>query len=144
MTTQAEVVKSNHVVQTPMVIRTTIWTLLLTVLLIGAIILTMPRKGEDFSSSRRALDADSARYQGLADAYAALKAPVGSHALEAWAARYQGQADAYAALNKPAGSDALEAWAARYQGQADAYAEIWSTIAARYQAMADYYQAKNR
>ena len=97
MTTQTEITKSNHVVQAPLRINIPIWPLVLAVLLIlsliGVAFVVIPTKGEGINSSHRALEAISARYQGLADQYAAMRQADSQRALEAISARYQGLAD---------------------------------------------------
>ena len=123
MTTQTEIANSKQGVQAPFQIKKPIWPLVLAVVVIlsivGAAIMIIPARAEHLGSSHRALEATSARYQGLADLYAA-NSPVDSQrALEATSARYQGLAGLYA-INSPVDSQrALEATSARYQGLAD-------------------------
>lgn len=75
MTTETKITESQQAVQVPLQIRASLWPSALAVLvflsLVGATILVIPPKGEDFFSSRRALEATSARYQGLAEYYQA-------------------------------------------------------------------------
>ena len=86
--------------------------------------------------------ASTARYQGLADFYASRKS-VSQRALDASSARYQGLADLFT------GNKAVNASTARYQGLADMFAEMnvgqsqraLDASSARYQALAELYGA---
>ena len=125
MTTQTEIANFKQDVQPPLPIKNYKWPLVLAVLVIlaivSAVIVIIPARAEHLDSNLRALEATSARYQGLSDLYA-INSPVDSQrALEATSARYQGLADLYA-INSPVDSQrALEATSARYQGLADLY-----------------------
>ena len=105
MTTHTEVNPSTLPVQSPMQIKTPIWTWVLVALLfgslIGAALFVLPQQAREVPSNQRALAAWTARYQGLANAYTAQNAPVSARSLAAWTARYQGLANAYAAQNVP-------------------------------------------
>ncbi len=101
MTTQTEITKSHQAPQAPLQIKISIWPLVLAVLLIvaliGVAIVVIPTRGEDINSRGRALEAISARYQGLANLHAAKREADSQIALESISARYQGLADLYQA-----------------------------------------------
>ena len=154
MTTQTEITKSTRVVQAPVQVKTPVWPMILGVALIlsliGAAILIPASKRDAPPSNARALNAWSARYQGLANQHAAEVDT--KRAMQAWSARYQGQADLYAAGKVIQLDRNWSAVAERYQAMADAYlaaqdaglAAGWSATATRYQALADYYQTRKR
>jgi hypothetical protein len=151
MTTQVEVTKSSQTIQAPSQIKKPIWpfvlAILLTLFLISAAILVISPAEAVSSGNQRALEAMTARYQGLAEMQARNEAAL-ERGWQASAARYQGLADLQA---KPISSPALEAMTARYQGLAEMQARNeaalergWQASTARYQALAEYYQARDQ
>jgi hypothetical protein len=148
MTTQTEITNPNHVVAIPSKIKPTVWPLILIAILIlavvGAVVLVSPPEVEVVSGNTRALEAMSARYQGLAEAHAA-KNQVSVRSLKASTARYQGMAEAFSSEGVSGLEAGRLASAARYQGLAEMHAAgevtspevYWTATAARYQALAD-------
>ena len=115
-------------------------------------------------SAQTALQADSARYQGLADQFAVLSSTEPNSPIVANSARYQGLADLYtgrqsisqraldASLARyqglaelSSGNPSLEADAARYKGLADLIVGMKHVVvsSARYQGLADMFAGKN-
>ena len=154
MATHTEISKSNQAFQPPMPTRTSIWPVVVVAFLIlslvGIAVSLLTPKGEVLNRDNRPLEAWAARYQGVADTFAAKDALISQRALEAWAARYQGVANASAAKVVLNSQRALEAWAARYQGLAEASVakdalnsqralEAWT---ARYQGSADSFASQ--
>ena len=95
MSTQVEV-KSGQISEAPSRIHKPIWPyalfVLLAVFMVGALIfLTSPQEALS-ASNQRAMDAEAARYQGLADMYASNEAAL-DRGWQASSARYQGLAD---------------------------------------------------
>lgn len=149
MTTPIDIQKLYPAISAPypkkISLRPVIFTVFLILVLFSAVIIEKPVQENVFSWDYRSLDAQTARYQGLADLYAAaMNAPVALRSFEAQSARYQGLADLHTSFI----SRSLEAQTARYQGLANLYvfksrmANLRSHKAqsARYQAMAEYYQ----
>lgn len=153
MTTQTEITTPNHVVAIPSKIKPNVWPLILIAILIlavvGAVVLVSPPKAEVVSGNTRALDAMSARYQGLAEVHAANN-PVSVGSLEASTARYDGMVEAFSFEGVSGLEAGRLASAARYQGLAEVHVTgevaspevYWSTTAARYQALADDFARK--
>lgn len=129
MSTKAEVRKSILAAQFPVQLRPAIWAIVLTSVMvgawIGASVLSMQRGGNELSDDQRALTAMTARYQGLASYYAAIKVAK-SRGHQAEAARYQGLADYYAAK------------------QVIELDRAWLTVAKRYEALAKSYLVQGR
>jgi hypothetical protein len=73
------------------------------------------------SSVPRALEAEAARYQALAEFYTAQDEAKGQRALEAESARYTGLAAAFTAERETNVQRGIEAEAARYTGLAGFY-----------------------
>jgi hypothetical protein len=105
MTTQTDITNSSQVVQAPLKIKTPIWPFIFVALLIvsviSAAILVIPPMVGKISGNDTALNAMSARYQGLAELHAAMDRSVTQRSFEAMSARYQGLADFHAASNAP-------------------------------------------
>jgi len=164
MTTHTEVTGSSQIVGTRLAEKKINWfwvmdIALALVLIITAFVVALPAN-RSVESSQRALEAMSARYQGVADIHAARNEASAQRALEAMSARYQGLADLQIAqrslkavsaryqgladLHVARSAPALEAMSARYQGLAELHGagqleQYWSSVAGRYQAMAEVY-----
>lgn len=98
----------------------------------------------------RGMEAYVARYQAMAQAYAAKEASTSisvQRSRAAEIARLNGMAGAYTATEAAQIQRSWEAYAARYAAMGKQYANIvniqrgWEAYAARYQAMADQYTA---
>ena len=126
MTTQTEAKRSNQVIQVLLLKKASIWLWVLAALLIISLVsatqIGNSSKDVEISGNTRALEADSARYQGLADFYANTEEFGTQRSLDAMAARYQGLAYFYANAEISGTQRALDAMSARYQGLADFYA----------------------
>jgi hypothetical protein len=126
MTTQTEVTRSNQAIQVLLPKKASLWLWVLAVLLIisvvSATLLVVSSKDVEISGNTRALEADSARYQGMADFYANTEVLGTQRAMDAMSARYRGLADFYANTEKSGTQRAMDAMAARYRGLADFYA----------------------
>ena len=144
MTTHTEVTGSSQIVGTRLAEKKINWfwvmaIALALVLIITAFVVALPA-GRSVESNQRALEAMSARYQGVADIHASRNEASTQRALNAVSARYQGLADLHVARSAPA----LEAMSARYQGLAELHgagqlAQHWSSTTGRYQALAEAY-----
>jgi hypothetical protein len=145
MTTQTNVNRSSETIQAkvqvnPPIMRFAIVALLLIAVITAIFLVISPGEGV-INTNNRAVEAQTARYQGLADWFAKKQAGL-ERGWQASAARYQGLAD----LDASAKTRAIQASAARYQGLAEEYAAKkaalksgWDASAARYQALANDY-----
>ena len=151
MTTQTNVNRSNETIQKPVQINHPIMRFVIVALLVTAVItavyMGISPGDRVIDTNNRVMQAQAARYQGLADLFAEKEAGL-ERGWQASAARYQGLADFYA-LSKL--SLAFRAEAARYQGLADKYtkdkatlARGWDASAARYQGLAEYFEANGK
>ena len=119
MTTQTNLNRSNEAIQAPAKINHLVSLFVIVALLVTAVITavylgTSPRE-RAIAINNRVMEAQVARYQGLADAYAANKAAL-ERGWDTSAARYQAMADFYAFSKL---SPASKASAARYEGLAE-------------------------
>jgi hemoglobin-like flavoprotein len=149
MTTHTDISKSGQTIQSPLGFQIFAWILGLFIILslvllgVGDILLT-PETEAPLSESR-AMQAWTARYQGLANEYTSSQVFVEQKALNAWAARYQALASEYALKVESMSQEAMDAWTTRYQGLASEYAlmvegmsqKALDAWAARYQGLAD-------
>ena len=103
------------------------------------------------SSFERGMDAYTARYQGMAKAYAAKEASStisAQRSRTAEVARLNGTAKAFAEMEAARFQRSWDAYAARYTAMGKQYIVSkniqrgWNTYAARYQAMADQFAAR--
>jgi 23S rRNA maturation mini-RNase III len=107
---------------------------------------------ENVDSLQRGRDADAARYNAMAEYYAAKEAAGLQRGREADAARYTAMAEYYAAKEAAGLQRGREADAARYTAMAEYYAAKEAVSlqrgrdadAARYNAMAEYYAAASK
>lgn len=147
MTTQTNVNRSSETIQAkvqvnPPIMRFVIVALLLTAVITAIFLVISPGEGV-IDTNNRAVEAQTARYQGLADWFAKKQAGL-ERGWDASAARYQALANDYALSKMP---PAFKAEAARYQGLADVYMANkaalergWDASAARYQGLAIYFE----
>jgi hypothetical protein len=121
MTTQTNVDRSNEAIQSPtqinhLILRFVILALLITAVITAAYLVISP--GERIiATNDRVIEAQAARFQGLADLFAEKEIAL-ERSWSVSATRYQGLADAYAA-NNAALERGWDASAARYQGLAE-------------------------
>ena len=151
MTTQTDVTRPKETMQVPAQINKPVLQFVIAALLIIAIItaayLAISTREGVVVSNNRVMEAQAARYQGLADLFAEKEIALERN-WSASAARYQGLADFYTFSKL---SPASKASAARYQGLADEHAANkaalergWDASAARYQGLVEYFEANGK
>jgi uncharacterized lipoprotein YehR (DUF1307 family) len=151
MTTQTRLSETVQVVPTiaKSKIRIIPWVILALIIiaLVAVVFAVSPALNSKSETNMKALEAVSARYQGMADSYYAMQELNSQKALESISAHYQGLANLYGAELVTDSQKALESISARYQGQADLIAakrqsdsqKALESISAHYQGLADLY-----
>jgi len=146
MTTQTERMQVNQPIQTQVKTSHWLWALaaVLVLILAGGATRIYSSSGEVQASSRHGLDAISARYQAMANAYAIGNLLPTSQALTVISDRYQGMLEIHTTGQRSETLSALTAISERYQGQADSLSSeidrgfnALKILSSRYQAQAD-------